>query len=132
MEAFGSPGAETSWTSGAKDAVTTSRGTGRVWATVGQGVVNEVYWPAVDQPQVRDIGFIVANDDGRWTEVKTGAYLVDYPSPHVPLPVVVRDRGDFTLRLEVFTDPSRDSLLIDYALEGAGWTAYVLVAPHLG
>ena len=31
-----------SWTSGAKDAITTSL-TAHVWATVGQGILNEVF-----------------------------------------------------------------------------------------
>src|SRR6266568_206541 len=39
-----------SWTSGAKDLVMTALGTSRVWATAGQGIVTEIYWPAVDRP----------------------------------------------------------------------------------
>ena len=37
---------------GPKDAVTTGLGTGRVWATVGQGILNEVYWPTAGEPQI--------------------------------------------------------------------------------
>ena len=36
-----------SWTSGAKDLVMTALGTSRVWATTGQGIFTEIYWPAV-------------------------------------------------------------------------------------
>src|SRR5664280_2281350 len=46
-----------------KDAVTTSLGAARVWATLGQGIVSEVYWPSTGEPQIRDLGFIVAGDD---------------------------------------------------------------------
>ena len=59
MEAFGSPGRPT-WTSSAKDAVTTGLGPSRLWATLGFGIVNEVYWPTTGMPQMRDLGFIVA------------------------------------------------------------------------
>ena len=51
-----------SWTSGAKDLVMTAlghSGTSRVWATTGQGIFTEIYWPAVDQPQVKDLGFLI-------------------------------------------------------------------------
>ena len=47
----------------------TSLGPGKVWATMGQGIFNEIYWPAVDQPEVKDFGFLVAGD-GWWREVK--------------------------------------------------------------
>ena len=45
----------------------------RVWFTVGHGVLNEIYWPRVDAPQVRDLGFIVADGSGFWSEVKRDA-----------------------------------------------------------
>ena len=30
-----------------------------LWATIGLGIFNEIYWPAVDQPQVKDFGFLI-------------------------------------------------------------------------
>ncbi len=41
----------------------------------GFGIVNEVYYPRVDIPQIRDLGFIVAGPDGFWSEVKRNAQL---------------------------------------------------------
>jgi glucoamylase len=52
---------------GPKDLVTTGLGAGPVWATAGQGILNEVYWPTAGEPQMRDMGFIVAGD-GWWHE----------------------------------------------------------------
>ena len=52
-EAFGKPGTAPSWTSSDKDLVITALGSSRLWATIGHGIVNEVYWPATGQPQVR-------------------------------------------------------------------------------
>lgn len=122
-----------SWTSGAKDAVVASL-TGRVWACLGQGIVNEVFWPAVDQPQVRDFGFLL-NQGPRWREVKAvDDYVLSLPDdPAVPL-VTVTHRGDFsTLELRVVPDPHRDALLVGYAVSGAPDVGlYPLLAPHLG
>ena len=68
-----------------KDVVTTSLGSARVWATVGQGVVSEVYWPSTGEPQIRDLGFIVAGD-GWWVEVKArDQYTVTATDPDAPL-----------------------------------------------
>ncbi len=47
------------WTSGAKDLVMTALGGCRVWAAMSHGIFNEIYWPAVDQPQVKDFGFLI-------------------------------------------------------------------------
>jgi len=29
----------------------------RLWFTMGGGILNEVYYPRVDLPQIRDLGF---------------------------------------------------------------------------
>jgi glucoamylase len=130
-DAFGGPGIEPTWASSAKDAVTTALGPSRVWATVGFGILNEIYWPATGRPQVRDLGFIVAGRDG-WVEVKREQrYSLETPSPCVPLPRVVHEGDNYRLELEFLPDPLRDVLLIAYTLEG-GAGLYPLLAPHLG
>jgi glucoamylase len=55
----GGPGVSPTWTSSAKDLVSTALGSSRIWATFGFGIVNELYWPSTGQPQLRDLGFIV-------------------------------------------------------------------------
>ena len=47
-----------------------SLGRSRIWFTLGFGIVNEVYYPRVDRPQIRDLGFIVGDGRGFWVEVK--------------------------------------------------------------
>ena len=56
----GGPGIRPTWTSSAKDVVGCALGPARLWFTLGFGIVNEVYHPRVDIPQIRDLGFIVA------------------------------------------------------------------------
>jgi len=84
MMAPGSPGVRPTWTSSAKDLVGTAIGPSRLWVTVGYGIVNEVYYPRVDMPQIRDLGFIVADGSGFWVEVKRNAnYHVTTPGPGI-------------------------------------------------
>ena len=125
-----------SWTSGAKDLVMTALGTSRVWATMGQGIFNEVYWPAVDQPEVKDFGFLIGGA-GWWQEVKrVGNYTLAIPDAAVPLPTIVHTGPDparaYQLTLRPVVDPAGDALLVAYDLQGAGVRLYPLLAPHLG
>src|SRR2546429_9820843 len=86
-----------SWTSGAKDLVMTALGSSRVWATAGQGIFTEIYWPAVDQPQVKDLGFLIGGT-GWWEEVKrAGHYTLSPPGPGLRLATILpagRDQAD--------------------------------------
>src|SRR5438093_5747453 len=53
--AFGAPGIEPRWTSSAKEGVGTAYHTScRRWFTLSHGIVNEIYYPRVDQPNTRD------------------------------------------------------------------------------
>jgi glucoamylase len=132
MEAFGRPGIAPTWSSSKKDLVTRALGPSRLWATVGYGIVNEVYWPATGQPQLRDLGFIIAGD-GFWAEVKrVDRYTLSTPESYIPLPRIVHEGDRYRLTLEVLPDPVRDVLLVSYRLEGEGVALYPLLAPHLG
>jgi len=129
---FGAPGIPPTWSSSAKDLVTKALGPSRLWATLGHGILNEVYWPATGQPQLRDLGFIVAGA-GFWAEVKrVNNYRFTTPEPYIPLPKIVHLGDRYRLTLEVLPDPLRDVLLIYYLLEGEGLMLYPLLAPHLG
>ena len=60
--AFGAPGIAPTWSSSDKDFVTTALGGSRLWATVGHGIINEIYWPSTGQPQIRDFGFYLVGE----------------------------------------------------------------------
>src|ERR1017187_2405519 len=48
--AFGAPGIEPRWTSSAKEGLGTAYHTScRLWFTLSHGIVNEIYYPHVDQ-----------------------------------------------------------------------------------
>ena len=61
--AFGGPGLEPRWTSSQKDAVTTAyAASSRVWFTVSHGTLNEVYFPTIDRPQMRDMELLFTDE----------------------------------------------------------------------
>jgi glucoamylase len=127
----GRPGIAPTWTSSAKDMVTTTIGPSRVWATIGHGIINEVYWPTAGRPQIRDLGFIIAGRSN-WHEVKRVArYRLSLPEPYIPLPRIVHEGEGYRLELEVSPDPLRDAVLVRFRLTGDAVRLYVLLAPHL-
>jgi hypothetical protein len=120
-----------SWTSGAKDLVMTALGSSRVWATIGQGIFTEIYWPAVDQPQVKDLGFLIGGT-GWWQEVKrAGTYTLSTPEPGLMLPTIVHAGRNqaYQLTLRPVVDPDHDALLIGYDLAGAGVKEFPGIPP---
>ena len=133
-EAPGAPGAPSNWCTGAKQAVGTSLGTARVWFTIGGGILNEVYYPRIDLPQIRDLGFIVADGNGFWQEVKRiDDCEVSFAEPGVPAIDVIHRHARFTLTQRIVPEPNRDTVLVELALDGdAELQPYVLLAPHLG
>lgn len=134
MDAPGQPGIAPTWSSSAKDIVGCALGSPRLWFTTGFGIVNEVYYPRVDIPQIRDLGFIVADGRGFWIEVKRlNTYQLALPGPGIPAPEIVHRHPRFTLRLRITPDPCRDVLQIEVDLQGdPALRPYALLAPHLG
>ncbi len=132
--AAGGPGIPPTWTSSAKDMVGCALRSSRLWFTLGFGIVNEVYYPRVDIPQIRDLGFIVADGEGFWAEVKRVArYELRLFAPGIPVVEVVHEHARYRLRLRITPDPERDVLAIECHLEGdARLKPYALLAPHLG
>jgi glucoamylase len=140
----GAPGINPTWTSSAKEAVGTSPHASRVWFTVGRGILNEVYWPRVDAPQVRDLGFIVADGAGFWSEVKRDTDTdVRFVRPGVPAVVAVHRHERYVLSLRICTDVQADVVRIEARLEDRRQRSdptrrshplrlYPLLAPHLG
>ena len=130
----GGPGTAPTWTSSTKDMVGCALGLSRLWFTLGFGIVNEVYYPRVDIPQIRDLGFIIADGAGFWAEVKRIAnYRLRLLAPGVPAVEVMHRHERYTLRLRIAPDARRDVLAIECRLDGdPRLKVYALLAPHLG
>jgi glucoamylase len=133
-DAPGSPGISPTWCSSAKETVGCALGPSRVWFTIGGGIINEVFYPRVDIPQIRDLGFIVADDQGFWVEVKRlDNHKLVWMAQGIPAIDIIHQHDRFELRLRIAPDTHRDVLLVDVQLEGEpNLRPYALLAPHLG
>jgi glucoamylase len=133
-DAPGQPGTAPTWTSSAKDAIGCPLGPPRLWFTIGHGIINEVYYPRIDIPQIRDLGFVIADGRGFWVEVKRlASYDLRFLAAGVPAFEITHRHDRYRLRLRVSPDPRREVLAIEFHLDGdPDLRPYVLVAPHLG
>ncbi|MEA2648214.1 MAG: glucoamylase, partial [Candidatus Binataceae bacterium] len=138
--ASGAPGIAPRWSRSAKDAVCTAYSSvSRVWFTVSAGILNEIYFPTIDQPQVRDLQFLITDGETFFHEERrnlesTTEYL-DQRGLGVRI-VGHSPDGRYSLIKEVITDPHQPTLLINARLEGdpellKKLHLYVLLAPHL-
>src|SRR5579864_8324887 len=115
----GAPGLPPTWSSSNKEIVGCSLGPARVWFTIGGGIVNEVYYPRVDIPQIRDLGFIVADGKGFWVEVKRMyRHTVHLGASGTPAVRVVHRHERFELTLRITPCAHRDVLLVEVVLNG--------------
>jgi len=133
-DAPGAPGLSPTWSSSNKDMVSCALGASRLWFTIGGGIINEVYYPRVDIPQIRDLGFLVGDGAGFWVEIKRlWKYVIQLPAPGVPAVQIVHRHARFELTLRVTPCEHRDVLLIEVTLTGdEALKPYALLAPHLG
>ena len=137
-EAPGRPGIPPRWTSSAKSGIGTAlSNTSRVWFTISHGILNEVYFPRVDQACIRDLGLIVTDGKDFFAEEKRDCDVaVDRLVDGVPAFVLTSAHrgGRFRIVKRVITDPRSCSVLMEIRLEdlaGAGLRLFALAAPHL-
>jgi len=137
----GWPGAPSRWSSGAKTGVGTALSSAsHVWFTLSGGILNEVYFPRVDQACVRDLGFIVTDRNDFFSEEKRDAlHETGNLSDGIPAYRVasVCHLGRYRIQKDIFCDPNRDALLqvVHFRpLQGSleDYCLTVLLAPHLG
>ncbi len=114
--------------------VGTSLGSSRLWFTAAEGIVTEIYYPRIDIPQIKDLGFIIADDQGFWVEIRRlGDYQVNLPKPYVPAVEMVHHHPRFTFTLKICPSQRRDVLLLHCQLEGdANLRPYALLSSRLG
>jgi len=122
------------WAPAAKDAVGTALGTSRLWFTIAQGIVSEVYYPRPDIPQLKDMGFIITDNMGFWVELRRmNDYYVTWQDEAIPAITITHNHDRFTFTLKICSDPERDVLLLDFVLTGdVSLQLYVLAAPRIG
>ena len=138
--AFGAPGIEPRWTSSAKEGVGTAYHTScRLWFTISHGIVNEIYYPRVDQPNTRDFQFLITDGETFCHEEKRDLdHQVEYPEHDCLLYRLTNSdpEGRYRLVKHVMTDPHRSVLIVhtkvevlDESLRGK-LRLYALLAPQ--
>jgi glucoamylase len=137
----GAPGTEPRWTSSVKSGVGTALDArSHVWFTLSHGIVDEVYYPRVDQANTRDFGLLVSGPDGFFSEEKRDTVsTVDLLGPGVPGYRLLNTcaHGRYEIEKTVITDPERSVLVqrIRFrALQGiaSDYRLFALLAPHIG
>ncbi len=139
--AFGKPGITPRWTSSAKEGLGTAfSGSCRLWFTLSHGIVNEIYYPTVDQPNTRDFEFLISDGETFCHEEKRDLdHNIDYPAHNCLFYRLTNSEhsGRYRVVKEVLSDPERAVLLIhttldviDDSLRG-NLKLYALLAPHI-
>jgi glucoamylase len=137
---FGAPGIGSRWTSSAKDGVGTAYHTScRLWFTLSHGIINEIYYPRVDQPNTRDCQFLITDGETFCHEEKRHLnHKVDYPERNCPFYRLTNTdpAGRYRLIKHILADPHRSVLLfhtrleiLDESLRGK-LRLYLLLAPQ--
>ena len=137
----GKPGIPPHWTSSDKSGVGTApTSTSRIWFTTGHGIINEVYFPNIDQANTRDLGFLVTDGKEFFSEEKKDTFHKILPlGDGVPGFNMTNtcEYGRYRIVKTIISDPERDVLLQQVRFEPlkgtlADYHLYVLLAPHLG
>jgi glucoamylase len=145
----GWPGLAPRWTSSAKTGVGTAiNRNSRVWFTLSHGIVNEIYYPRVDTACTRDLGLLVTDGMGFFSEEKRDCRFEIFPvSPGVPAYRLINTEKQDRYRVEkeIFADPYRNVILQKIRFAGSPaaiasnstrptseYHLYALLAPHLG
>src|SRR3954469_17773958 len=138
--AFGHPGIPPRWTSSSKEGIGTAYSdASRVWFTLSHGILNEVYFPTVDRPQIRDLQFLMTDGETFFHEEKRDLTneIRCLDDGALGYRVVTRDtEGRYSIHKDIIADPGRACVLIHTQVKAhAAWRErlqiYVLLAPHL-
>ena len=113
----GGPGKDAQWESAGKDAVGTSATLeSKVWFTLRDGVMTEVYYPTVDVANVRLLQFIVVSPDRKHVEVEsedTTHFLDTLDTRSLFFRQVNRAKsGAYTIGKTYVVDPQRHTIQI--------------------
>ncbi|HLI10420.1 MAG TPA: glucan 1,4-alpha-glucosidase [Alphaproteobacteria bacterium] len=134
----GWPGIPARWTSSAKSGVGTALGgESRVWFTLSHGILNECYYPRIDEACTRDFGLIVTDGHGFFSEEKRDCRSTIGPvADGVPAFLISSSCERYRIEKLVLSDPHRDVVLQRIAFHPrigalADYRLYALLAPHL-
>src|SRR5215203_2654839 len=117
----GVPGAASTWSPGDKDGFGTARTrASKVWYTLNQGVLSEVFFPRIDTPATRDTQLVVSDGksfaDREDTSTTHTTALLDGRSL-VYRQVNTARSGKYRITKTYVTDPARSAVLVDVSFQ---------------
>lgn len=135
----GAPGTDAHWLTAAKNGFGTSVTlNSKVWFTLTEGVLSEVFYPTLDTPNVQVLQLIIVRGNEIQTEQDDTHHRMEVPDPRTLTFRQVNTAVDksYTITKTYVTDPSRSSLLIDVNFEwhanaDCGCQIYVYYDPSL-
>ena len=135
-EAPGSPGAPSYFDLARKDCVGTARNTkSKVWFTVADGVLSDVYWPTVDATNVHTLQYVVT-DGHSFTDLQTRdmTYRVIPDPTGMSCTIVASDAAHgYRITTTYIADPARDAVLMRVHFDGPrGDQVYARLDPLAG
>src|ERR1700722_18042675 len=136
----GYPGIPGRWTSSAKSGIGTAiGGNSRVWFTLSHGIIDEVYFPSIDQANTRDLGLLISDGADFFSEEKrhnnqTVEYIADGVPGYRLTNTCIQNR--YRIIKTVIIDPERDVVLQQIRFEPlqgklSDYKVFVLLAPHI-
>ncbi len=137
----GWPGIPARWTSSAKSGVGTALNkSSRVWFTISHGILNEIYYPRLDQACTRDAELIITDGKDFFSEEKrNSSCILEYLSPGVPAYKLSNtcSQNSYKIVKEIIADPFRDCVLQKITFnnllkDDEGLNLYFIISPHLG
>jgi glucoamylase len=138
--ATGAPGIEPRWTHSDKDGVGTAYSAlSRIWFTISRGILNEVYYPTIDRPQIRDLQYLVTDGETFFHDERRHLQSTqEYLAPHaLGFRLTSSDpAGRYRIIKEIISDPHQACVLLQTRLEAdeplrSRLKLFVLLAPHL-
>jgi glucoamylase len=135
----GAPGGPAVWTPADKDGFGTSKTTtSKVWYTLNNGEMTELYYPDLGTPSVRDLQFVVSDGQTfaeRETEATNQQVQLTGDGRALEYRQVNTDKdGKYRITKTYVTDPDRSTVLVDVnfeSLSGKPYQLYVLYDPSL-
>lgn len=123
------------WTNGDKEGIGTATSPeSKVWFTLENGILTEVYYPRLDTADLRTLEFAVSDGKSTWTESKDLKHTVERVNTDSLLyrQISSDPSGKFKITKTYATDPQRDTLLIEVEFAApTGYELFVLADPAL-
>ncbi|MEW9081373.1 glucan 1,4-alpha-glucosidase [Caldanaerobacter subterraneus] len=139
-EASQGPGERDTWATAQKQGIgTANNDVSKVWFTLAQGALSEIYYPTIDRANSKFLKFIVT--DGKTfvadetTDTVSKVEKINNRSLAYRL-VNIDKRGRYKITKEIFTDPRRNSVVMKVrfeALKGKmeDYKLYLVYDPHI-